>query len=233
MTAILRHAERSATPWKDGGGTTAEIARFPSGAGFDELFWRVSTAVVGGDGPFSRFAGIERCIVVLGEEGLLLDVGGVEHRVDPLRPFVFPGDVATSARLLAGPVRDLNVMARRGVVVAEVEVLGIGGGSRIELAVGPRGDLLVVAVSGRPSVTAATPAGTGPAGTGPAGTGPLPLAAGPDQRDPIELGPLDAFHCQHRGAVSLGGEGVVIAVRLERLGLERLSEALPIRASGG
>ncbi len=233
MTAILRHAERSATPWKDGGGTTAEIARFPSGAGFDDLYWRVSTAVVGGSGPFSRFAGIERCIVVLGEEGLLLDVGGVEHRVDPLRPFVFPGDVATSARLLSGPVRDLNVMTRRGVVVAEVEVLGIGGGSRIELAVGPRGDLLVVAVCGRPSVTAATPAGTGPAGTGPAGTGPLPLAAGPDQRDPIELGPLDAFHCQHRGAVSLGGEGVVIAVRLERLGLERLSEALPIRASGG
>jgi environmental stress-induced protein Ves len=55
-------------PWKNGGGTTIEIARSPEppeGAGLDDLDWRVSMARVDGPGPFSRFEGVDRTLAVL------------------------------------------------------------------------------------------------------------------------------------------------------------------------
>ena len=39
------------TPWKNGGGTTAEVAVHPPGAGFEDFDWRISMADVAADGP--------------------------------------------------------------------------------------------------------------------------------------------------------------------------------------
>ncbi len=44
----------------------------------------------------------------------------------PLVPVAFPGDVALRAEGVAGPCDDFNVMVRRGVVRAEVDVLTSG-----------------------------------------------------------------------------------------------------------
>ena len=52
-----------ATPWKNGGGTTQEIAGWPAGAGLDAFGWRVSIACIAASGPFSVFAGIDRSIM--------------------------------------------------------------------------------------------------------------------------------------------------------------------------
>lgn len=162
---VLRHAERSPTPWANGGGVTREVARAgvaDTAPGFD---WRVSVAEVDRPGPFSTLPGVDRVIVLLDGTGLVLSVGGRERVLEPLVPFAFPGDAATTCELRDGPTRDVNVMTARGRVSATVRVLPVVG--RFEVAAaGERDELLVLAVT--------------------AG-----LRAG-DPADTVELDPLDA-----------------------------------------
>jgi environmental stress-induced protein Ves len=121
---LLRAADRAASPWKNGGGVTREIAASPAGAGLDDFAWRISLADVGEGGPFSVFAGIDRVITVVEGAGMELTVDGrSELMTGRGRPFAFPGDADTSCRLLDGPIRDFNVMTRRGRVAAEVEIV--------------------------------------------------------------------------------------------------------------
>ncbi len=113
-----------ATPWKNGGGTTREIACQPIGAGMDSFDWRVSIATIAAAGPFSAFPGVDRVIVLLDGAGVRLLGGGIDHRLDtPGVPFVFSGDVALGCELLGSASTDFNVMVRRGQVQAEVRVL--------------------------------------------------------------------------------------------------------------
>jgi len=124
---ILRAADYRVMPWKNGGGTTTEIAVSPDGAGLDDFDWRVSMARVEGSGPFSSFAGIDRTLSVLEGEGIVLDIAGrPAARLTPAsQPFFFPADLPTSAALIAGPITDLNVMTRRGRTLHSVERLAI------------------------------------------------------------------------------------------------------------
>jgi environmental stress-induced protein Ves len=113
---IVRASDCLTTPWKNGGGSTTEIAAAPEGASLDIFGWRISMAQVASDGPFSDFFGIDRTLAVIKGSGLVLMIGDnapitVEPGSDPIR---FPGDIPTSARLVAGEIADLNVMTRRG-----------------------------------------------------------------------------------------------------------------------
>jgi len=113
-----------ATPWKNGGGTTREIAAFPADAGLDAFDWRVSIAEVASDGPFSPFPGIDRTLTLLTGDGILLRVDGTETRLIPgSAPFAFAGDKPAGATLLGGPVTDLNVMTRRGRITHRVTAI--------------------------------------------------------------------------------------------------------------
>ncbi len=116
MTArVIRNHDLVRVPWKNGGGTTAEVAAFPEGSGFDTFGWRISMADVASDGPFSIFPGIDRTLIVVEGEGIELDVEGIAYRLDEDAPKLsFSGDDITAGRLLSEPIRDLNVMTRRG-----------------------------------------------------------------------------------------------------------------------
>ncbi|WP_165185660.1 HutD/Ves family protein [Caulobacter soli] len=118
---ILRAADRVATPWKNGGGVTREVAAWPPGAGMDDFDWRVSLADVAADGPFSAFPDVDRVLTVIDGEGLVLELEGQETLLQTGAPFAFPGEARVIARLTAGPIRDLNVMVRRGAWSARVE----------------------------------------------------------------------------------------------------------------
>jgi environmental stress-induced protein Ves len=112
---VIRNHDLVRVPWKNGGGTTAEIAAFPEGSGFETFGWRVSMADVASDGPFSLFPGIDRTLIVIEGDGIELDVEGIAHSLDTASPKLsFSGDDITAGRLLSGPIRDLNVMTRRG-----------------------------------------------------------------------------------------------------------------------
>jgi uncharacterized protein len=113
---IIRAADCRTTPWKNGNGSTTEIAAEPTGASLDTFDWRISMAQVASDGPFSEFFGIDRTLAVIKGSGLVLTIGSdapvtLQRGSDPI---TFAGDVATSARLIAGEITDLNVMTRRG-----------------------------------------------------------------------------------------------------------------------
>jgi environmental stress-induced protein Ves len=116
MTArLIRNEGLVRIPWKNGGGTTAEVAAFPEGSGFETFGWRISMADVASDGPFSVFPGIDRTLIVVEGNGIELDVEGIAYQLDETIPKLsFSGDDITNGRLLSGPTRDLNVMTRRG-----------------------------------------------------------------------------------------------------------------------
>jgi environmental stress-induced protein Ves len=175
---------------------TTEIACAPPGAGLDEFSWRVSTAEVAGDGPFSCFPGVERVMVIVSGTGLVLSVDGVDHRLEPLEPFAFPGDAHSSARVPGGPVRDLNFMARRNLTSAQVEVVGFGPNGRVPVAA--REDLIVVAVSGVVELRVDHLASAARGGTEP---------------ETWTLDPLDATHCRGPGVLAVSGPATVVLGR--------------------
>lgn len=125
---LIRGADLVAAPWKNGGGVTREVAAFPEGAGLDAFVWRVSIADVAQAGPFSRFAGIDRTLVLLSGAGMLLDEtdgehGGKTHGLtQALDTAHFTGEARIDARLVDGATRDFNLMLRRDAAQGEVEV---------------------------------------------------------------------------------------------------------------
>ncbi|MFZ4719679.1 MAG: HutD family protein [Ilumatobacteraceae bacterium] len=142
-------------PWRNGGGTTTEIARHPAG---DEPFdWRLSVADVAADGPFSRFDGIDRVIVLLSGAGMDLrgagDAGGTVALRPPFGRHAFAGEVAVDATLVDGPTTDLNLMWRRDRWTATVDWLEAP--CRIDVPAEPGSHLVVFVADG----TARLPAG--------------------------------------------------------------------------
>ena len=115
------HQDCQTMPWKNGGGSSTELAIFPHGAALDNFVWRLSSAQVDAPGPFSHFAGIDRSLAILSGDGLILN--GKDENSLPTRirldlssaPYRFPGESAIHAELLGGPVLDLNLMTRRDV----------------------------------------------------------------------------------------------------------------------
>jgi environmental stress-induced protein Ves len=102
-------------PWKNGGGTTREIAIEPDPEGATRPLWRLSIATIASDGPFSDFMGYDRTIVAIEGGGVELTfANGQAVTLDrERRALGFPGEQRVWCRLLEGPVRDLNVMTRR------------------------------------------------------------------------------------------------------------------------
>jgi uncharacterized protein len=121
--SVLSPADYRRMPWKNGGGHTTEIAAHPPGSNLTSFAWRVSLADVERDGPFSTFAGIDRTLVLLTGDGMRLTGDGepMELRT-PFEPIEFSGDEVLECRLLAGAVRDFNLMVRRGVARGTVIV---------------------------------------------------------------------------------------------------------------
>lgn len=117
-------------PWKNGGGTTRVLCQESNSAaevGFD---WRISVAEINDSGPFSTFAGVDRIVTVL-ENGPLklsrLPFAGMSARLLTVaalfHPVTFGGDLALFGAIEGNRVLCLNVMARRTVYTAKVDVI--------------------------------------------------------------------------------------------------------------
>ncbi|WP_233852016.1 HutD/Ves family protein [Paraburkholderia sp. HD33-4] len=130
---LIRGADLVAAPWKNGGGVTREVAAFPppsggQGAASADFVWRVSVADVAQAGPFSRFDGVDRTLVLLSGAGMLLDELGDAGAVathalrQPLELARFSGETRIDTRLVDGATRDFNLMVRRDVAQGELNV---------------------------------------------------------------------------------------------------------------
>jgi uncharacterized protein len=131
---ILRASEHKTYEWKNGKGSTTQLLIHPEDASLDTFDYRINTARVTGDEPFSRLPGVRRTMFILQGGGLRLALEGGKH-VDITRdspPFQFTGDSETDAHLIDGPTVDFNIMSRNGYdhVATRVHVI-----SRSELDV--------------------------------------------------------------------------------------------------
>jgi|GEM_PF-372745 len=136
----LTPADYRVMPWRNGGGTTTELAIEPGGAGLaDERFlYRISIADVATDGPFSRFLGYDRHIMLLAGAGMTLDCGA-HGRLDlgaPFEPRAFAGEWEVHGTLAAGPVRDFNVIVDRARASASLLVRLLDAPETLECAPG-------------------------------------------------------------------------------------------------
>lgn len=123
---ICRWTELTPQPWKNGAGTTREIARDGTG---DDWRWRISIADVVAAAPFSSFPGIDRILVLLEGEGIFLDFDD-GRRMDVLPPWGmarFEGEAALRGTPVNGDTRDFNLMWRRDAVDAWFEVRPVVG----------------------------------------------------------------------------------------------------------
>lgn len=158
MIRILHESDAVKKPWKNGRGVTTEIAISPPGADFarGEFDWRVSRATIVEDGPFSSFPDHDRVLVLLDGAGIEVTHGNAAPvALHSLVPHRFRGDVATRARLFAGPVSDFNVFVARGRFDAELEILHdgerpIASGVGVSLLCVVRGSLVATIDPGSP-----------------------------------------------------------------------------------
>ncbi|HEY2023716.1 HutD family protein [Paraburkholderia sp.] len=205
--ALIRGADLVAAPWKNGGGVTREVTAFPqceAGAAPGDFVWRVSVADVAQAGPFSRFDGIDRTLVLLSGAGMLLDemdgarVVNTHALTQPLDIARFDGAARIDARLIDGATRDFNLMVRRDMARGEVDVWRAGAQPRTL-----DGDVaLLFCASGAVTVTL-TAGDTGDTGdTGDVGARQL------DTGDTLRIDAAQALAC------TLAGDGAVLAISI-------------------
>jgi environmental stress-induced protein Ves len=110
---LIQADEVAAQPWRNGGGLTRELLRWPVGPADWQL--RISLADVRSSGPFSIFPGIQRWISVVDGAGVRLSLAGAEHRLQPgHEPLCFSGELPVNCALVDGPTTDLNLMHAGG-----------------------------------------------------------------------------------------------------------------------
>lgn len=142
---IQRFADHEPMPWKNGRGTSYEVAR----SGGDVWAWRVAIAPVVEDGPFSELPGVDRWLVVIEEPALEMSIDGVLHVARRAEVVSFAGESTVVARLPDGATRDLGLMVRRGRATGSMEVVQKGPVTgRIIVAI----DQSTVVVAGTTSV---------------------------------------------------------------------------------
>ena len=143
---IIRESEQKRMPWKNGGGETIEVGIAPANSSLDTFDWRISRARIDRSGPFSPFPGIDRTIVAIEGEGIVLRF----ENADPVTltpagpPLSFAGEMRVESELIEGTVTDLNVMTRRGRYRHRLTVLADGG--PVDMSAGPHETVAIVAV---------------------------------------------------------------------------------------
>lgn len=137
---IQRAVDRMPQPWKNGLGVQYEIVC--DGSLPDDWTWRLSTADITQDVPFSVFPGVNREFCVADGNGVVLTINGVDHRCEPGSVTKFRGDDVVFATLIDGPMRALNLMVRDGAAEkhldrsfssSAVAVVCIGQSQKIQL----------------------------------------------------------------------------------------------------
>ena len=116
---VLRAQDYRRERWRNGGGWTREILRWPETGDWD---LRLSIAEVDSESPFSRFDGIDRELVLLQGQGMQLRFDGEETRelAPPHGRCRFAGERDVVGVPIGGPTRDFNLMWRRSVFSAEL-----------------------------------------------------------------------------------------------------------------
>jgi uncharacterized protein len=184
---VWRAPDHREMRWKSGRGTTREVATSPERSSTTDFDWRISFADVDTDGPFSSFAGIDRVIVLVEGQQMVLTIDGRRYTLEPHQPLGFAGESSTTCQLPAGPTRDLNVMTRRGRILANVEVRTLAPEG--VFAAGLTDQLVLAALTGELAITSS-------------------------DGEQISLGRYDVLRSPGGGTLTVKGPGTAAVVRL-------------------
>lgn len=145
-------------PWKNGGGTATDIAVAEDA---DGVVWRVGTAAILQDGPFSDYEGVTRTFTIVEGPGVHLDFPGEGTRtLGRDQPTRFAGAPAPFCRLREGQVATaFNLLTRDGAAGGDVAILT---GGRTERA--PADVVILFALEGNWSLDRAGLPANVPAG---------------------------------------------------------------------
>jgi environmental stress-induced protein Ves len=112
-SSLIRYADIQPSLWKNGGGTTREIWRFPSDSTLNDFGIRCSIAEVCKSGPFSNFAGYHRLISLLQGPSMELRSSQIEQPVwlKPFKVFEFDGSIPIECTISAATL-DFNLMIK-------------------------------------------------------------------------------------------------------------------------
>ncbi|WP_428028943.1 HutD/Ves family protein [Ancylobacter sp.] len=143
---IIRPADYSRVPWKNGGGITEDVLLLPEGSSHDDFDVRISLAPIVEEGPFSSFPGIDRHITRLSRNGLGLAFANGTRALARLEPLYFDSVQQPRSVLPDGPAWVINVMTRRGRWNAQVMPAAAANGP---LLAAPEGGMVILhAVTG-------------------------------------------------------------------------------------
>lgn len=111
---VRRYRTYRAMPWRNGRGSTLEIAREPAAEG--DFAWRLSLADIDRDCEFSAYPGYRRALVLVAGNSLHLRFRGHGTRfLDPKRRGArFDGDWKTHCAVPEGRCTDLSLIVRAG-----------------------------------------------------------------------------------------------------------------------
>lgn len=121
MIEVIEPSQFTIIPWKNGQGTTTELAINAAG-NLDDFDWRLSIATVTSDGLFSDFSGYDRNLVLIEGNGISLQHD--DKHVDILRERLdiasFSGSSKTYGRLASGAIKDFNIMTKSNKIIPNV-----------------------------------------------------------------------------------------------------------------
>lgn len=134
QTAYIHVSNVPSVAWKNGGGSTKEIATFPPNTGLDDFIWRVSVAEIKQPSAYSLFPQVDRTQVLIAGLSLTLrNQTGLTKRLLAFQPFSFAGEQDWSAEP-EGVCQMLNVMTSRpdakstlALVRGDFQCVGDGG----------------------------------------------------------------------------------------------------------
>ena len=119
MRKLLEEKDYVRRTWKNGRGITSEILLSPPGE--ENFDWRLSQATLVDSGPFSIFPGINRWLVLLKGNPVILKHTDREHTLELMTPYSFSGQEETWARVSA-PGADFNLMLREGKATGRITI---------------------------------------------------------------------------------------------------------------
>lgn len=130
MTTPIRHLSHRNylnMPWRNGLGSTLEIARASSAAADDEFQWRLSLATVAASGPFSHYPHYRRAVTLVNGSGFRLDIAEqASALLDTIgTTAMFAGAATTHCVLIGGVSTDLSLMVREPGDIVSVSCLRV------------------------------------------------------------------------------------------------------------
>jgi len=133
---VQRRSDRLGVPWRNGLGVQYEIdADHPL-----DWVWRLSTADIDRDVPFSSFPDVCRVFCVGGGNGVTLTVNGRDVACGTRTVARFDGGDTVHARIWNGPVQAINLMWRDDSPWRDLVVLDEGSSRTRVLAVVASGE---------------------------------------------------------------------------------------------